>query len=145
MGFVFKLVMQQSRTRPSIISWMGGGYLPVSFKKVLDCTYHITGGHKKDANFFRKFSLIQFRTLIHRRNLWNYICSMDPVCEEKFKKYWRLSILCCHVLLEQSIPAIMCLNGRNILRKQLNCEEKTRCVELVWKSNFGGLLSQKCP
>ena len=29
----------------------GGGYLPVSVKNIMDCTGHITVGHKKDAKF----------------------------------------------------------------------------------------------
>ena len=29
----------------------GGVYLPVSVKNIMDCTGHITGGHKKDAKF----------------------------------------------------------------------------------------------
>ena len=30
----------------------GGVYLPMSVQKIVDCTGHITGGHKKDAIFF---------------------------------------------------------------------------------------------
>ena len=32
----------------------GGVYLPVSVQKILYCTGHITGGHKKDAIYFSK-------------------------------------------------------------------------------------------
>ena len=32
--------------------WLGeGGCLPVSVQNIVDCTGHITGGHKKDAKF----------------------------------------------------------------------------------------------
>ena len=51
MDFIFKLMVQQSRTRPNLISWLGGVYLPVSVQNIVDCTGHITGGHKKDDKF----------------------------------------------------------------------------------------------
>ena len=52
MDFIFKVMMQQSRTRPSLMYWLGeGGCLPVSVQNIVDCTGHITGGHKKDAKF----------------------------------------------------------------------------------------------
>ena len=51
MDFIFKIMVLQSRTRPYLISWLGGVYLPVSVQIIVDCTGHITGGHKKIANF----------------------------------------------------------------------------------------------
>ena len=51
MDLIFKVMVQQSRTRSSLISWLGGGYLPVSVQNIVDCTGHITYGHKKDAKF----------------------------------------------------------------------------------------------
>ena len=53
-----------------------GVYLSVSVQKIVDCTGHITGGHKKDDTF-----------VAERRKLWNYIFLMDPVCAERLKKY----------------------------------------------------------
>ena len=52
MDFIFKVMVQQSRTRPSLIFWLGGVHLPVSIQNIVYCTGHITGGHKKDAKFF---------------------------------------------------------------------------------------------
>ena len=52
MDFIFKVMVQQSSTRPSLIYLMGGVYLPVSVQNIVNCTGHITGGHNKDANFF---------------------------------------------------------------------------------------------
>ena len=35
-----------------LLNILGGGvYLPVLFQNIVDCTGHITGGHKKDAKF----------------------------------------------------------------------------------------------
>ena len=51
MDLVFKVMVQQSRTRPSLISWLEGGYLPVLVPNIVDCTGHITGVHNKDAKF----------------------------------------------------------------------------------------------
>ena len=36
---------------PLLNVFAGGFYLPVSFQNIVDCTIHITGGHKKDAKF----------------------------------------------------------------------------------------------
>ena len=51
MDFIFKVMVQQSRTLLSLISCLGGGYLPVSVQNIVDCTGHITCGHNKDAKF----------------------------------------------------------------------------------------------
>ena len=51
MEFIFNVMVQQSRTRASLISWMGGVCLPVSVQNIVECTGQITGGHKKDAKF----------------------------------------------------------------------------------------------
>ena len=51
MDFIFKVMVQQSRTRPSLISWLGGVYLTVSVQNIVECTGHITGGQKKDDKF----------------------------------------------------------------------------------------------
>ena len=51
MDFIFKVILQQSRTRPSLIYYLEGlNYLRQS-KNVVDYTGHITGGNKKDAKF----------------------------------------------------------------------------------------------
>ena len=69
---------------------------------------------------------------------------MEPVCAER-QKNWKLSIPCCHVLLEQSIPDIFCSKGGHLLRKELNCADSTRCIELVQKPKSGELLSHIFP
>ena len=52
MDFIFKVRVKKSRTRTSLISWTGGGFLSVSVQNILYCIDHITGGHQKYANFF---------------------------------------------------------------------------------------------
>ena len=44
---------------PLLNIFADGVYLPVSFQKIVECTGHIIGGHKKDANFLRVVSLFQ--------------------------------------------------------------------------------------
>ena len=51
MELILKVMVQKSRTRPSLISLLWGGYLTLSVQNILECTGHITGGHKKDATF----------------------------------------------------------------------------------------------
>ena len=51
MDFIFKVMVQQSWKLDSLISWLGGFHLPVSVQNIVDCTGHITGGHKKGDKF----------------------------------------------------------------------------------------------
>ena len=54
MYFIFKVIVQQSRTHPYLKPFLGsggGGPLPVSVQNIVDCTGHIIGGHKEDAKF----------------------------------------------------------------------------------------------
>ena len=39
------------KDRPLLNILAQGFYLPVSVQNIVDCTGHITGGHKKDAKF----------------------------------------------------------------------------------------------
>ena len=47
----------------------GGVYLPVSVQNIMDCTGHITGGHKKDANFFAESSFDRMNGLDTEKKL----------------------------------------------------------------------------
>ena len=83
------------------------------------CTVQVTSQvvTRRILHLLRRVYLIQSMTLIHRSNLWTYICSMEPVCSERLKTYWRLCNLCCYIFLEHSIPAIMSLKGWHLLSK----------------------------
>ena len=47
------------REKPLLNILAGRFHLPVPVQNIVDCTGHITGGHKKDAIFVRRVSLIQ--------------------------------------------------------------------------------------
>ena len=52
MEFIFKVMVQQSRANPSLVSCLGGGvHLSVSVHTIVDCAGNITGGYNKDAKF----------------------------------------------------------------------------------------------
>ena len=95
----------------------GVGYLPVSVQNILDCTGHITGGHKKDAKFVAgSFSDPMNDSDTEKKLVDLHVFDGGSVCR-KAQKYLRLSISCCHVLLEQIMPAIIFLNGGHLFRK----------------------------
>ena len=95
----------------------GGVYLPISVQKIVYCTGHIIGGHKKDAKFVVESFFDPNNYLGPEKKLVDlHMFDGSSVCR-KAQKYWRLSILCCHVMFEQSISTIMCLKDGNILRK----------------------------
>ena len=113
--------MQQSSTRPSLIYFLGGFHLPVSVQNIMDCFGHITGGHNKDAKFFAKSFFDPINDLDPEKYFVDlHMFDGASVCKT-VKKYLRLSILCFHVLLYQSISAIICLKVWHLLRKYLNC------------------------
>ena len=83
----------------------------------MDCTGHITGGHKRYAKFVAEIFFDTMNDLYLEKQLVDlHMFDVSSVCR-KAQKYLRLSILCCHVLLEQIIPAIIFLNSGNLLRK----------------------------
>ena len=109
--------MQQSRTRYSLIYFMGEVYLPVPVQNIVDFTGHITVGHKKYDKLVAESYFDPMNDLDSEKKIVNlHMFDGASVCR-KAKKDWRLSILCCHVILEQSITSIMCLKGGHILRK----------------------------
>ena len=117
MDFIFKVMVRQSSTLPSLISWLGGVYLPVSSQNIVDCIGHITFGHKKDNIFFAEGFFYPTNDLDPEKKLLDLHMFDGANVWRKAQKYLRLSILCCHVLLEQIIPAIICLKGGHILKK----------------------------
>ena len=58
-GIHFKGDGSKIKDTPLINILAGEVYLPVSVQNIVDCTGHITGGHKKDDFFLLRISLIQ--------------------------------------------------------------------------------------
>ena len=86
-------------------------------QNILFCTGHITGGNNKDAKFVVESFFDPMNDLYpEKKRVDLHMFDGASVCI-KAHRYQSLYILCCHLLLEQSIPAIICLKGGNILRK----------------------------
>ena len=83
-------------------------HLPASVQNIVDCTGHITCGHKKDAKFVAE-NLFDPMNDLYPENKIVDLDTFDGVSVwRKAKKHWRLSIICCNVFLDQSIPFIIC-------------------------------------
>ena len=86
-------------------------------KNIVYCTGHIKSGHKKAANLFADSFFDPRNSLDPEKKLANlHMFDGVSVCR-KAQKHCGLSILGYHLFLDQSIPAIMCLNGEHLLSK----------------------------
>ena len=83
----------------------------------MDFTGHITGGHKKDAKFVAESFFDTMNDLDPEKKIVNLHMFDGAILCRNAQKYWRLSILCCRVLLGKIIPAILFLKAGNILSK----------------------------
>ena len=102
----------------TLLNILAGGYTYLCQSKILWTVQVISQVVTRSMLIvLMRVSFIQLMNLIQRRNFWTYIFLMEPVCAERLKTYWRLFIICCHVFLEQSITAIICLKGGHLLRK----------------------------
>ena len=116
MDFIFKVMVQQSITCRSLIYWIGGFTYLYQSKRF--CTVQVT------SQVVTKKMLVFLESLFDPMNdldsekkpFYLHMINESSVCRNS-KKYLGLSILCCRVLFEKSIPSIMCLNGGNIFKK----------------------------
>ena len=78
----------------------------MSDQNIFDCTGNITGGHKKDAKFIAESFFDPTNDLYpQKKRVDLHMFDGASVCRKA--KHLRLYIICCHVLLEQSIPAML--------------------------------------
>ena len=80
----------------------GGVHLPVSVQKIVDCKGHITGVHKKDDIFDAESFFDPMNDLDPEKKSVNLHIFDGSSVYRKAKNNQRLSILCCHVFLEQA-------------------------------------------
>ena len=85
-GFHFQVYGDTIKDMPLLNILAGGYHLHVPVQNILYCTGHITGGHKKDANFFAEIFFDSMNELDPQKKLVDlYMFDGASVCRKALK------------------------------------------------------------
>ena len=79
-GLCFQGYGAKIKGTPLLNVLAGGGYLPVSVQNILDCTGHITGGHKEYAKFVAEILFDPMNDLDPEKKIVDLHMFDGPVC-----------------------------------------------------------------